>query len=379
MATLITNCVQYSGTMIAFLQCFGNTTGYTTGLSYALQQLGFVLQADTYTAQWAAAAAIGNQALPISAGSLTPNSGSAAIPEYGSGYRSAISSAHFKGAYNGATTYNLGDVVTFTVNSQPLVYICVHASTSGQAPMSYSAGAYTLNSTYWSPYYMEVWKFGTSGVYFKVEYGTSTTASQPTYCVQMGYTYSTGSSGYLSGQTSNVMSSNTSSSSAVTLYTNYFTSDGQSYLGIIMWYGSSYCNLFCTELQITGATSSAPVYGTAYWNAFYGNDTPYTQFFPASGSVPTPQQGVLGIFFNEQSATQLFQGQSALFPIFPQGGGYMGNPMTVAATVNAEDWASNSVLQGLVYGSNHNYLILGGAPFSDWFSSGGPSGAIRWE
>lgn len=455
MSTYVQNCYTASLVMTNFLS-------WAQGVSLGMAALGFTKQADTYTANWTSASSIGNSACPTVAGSPT----GAAFPTTSASGRAQLSSANFLGAWSSTTSYTAGNAVTLTVNSEPLVYICIlasapttiqsvssvsagvsvtygcsaattsifpvgalvtvsgfsthpanngtfavlsvvastsvtlantNASTGTESggtykaavqPMGYSvSNGYVLTSTYWSPYYMEVWKSGGgTPFYVKIEYGCGGSGAS-NMTVQLGYTYSTGSSGYFTGQFGAVGAQQVAGAgSSTTNATTYMSSDGSNYLGIVAFVnGGVNAMAWFTERQISGTVASAPVYGSQYMSTVWVYaGSPSTQALPASGSIPVSNASVqCGPNNFSTTASQIFEGSTPLGPTFVNYG-YVTNPLTVITSISQADALSYGVVSGLVYGTTHKYLTFpGNTPF-EYFTGNATSGsggtcAMRWE
>lgn len=128
----------------AHFRLWAGTGGVSEGLAGALSTLGFTKQSDTYTAQWANGATIGDTARSSAAGNLF----GAAFPSTTTRQRAGLAGSHFKGAWVASTSYSVGDVVTDTTTAQ-IVFICTSATSSATAPINLVAN--------WSPYWMEIW------------------------------------------------------------------------------------------------------------------------------------------------------------------------------------------------------------------------------
>lgn len=356
MAHYTANLYGSNATMFYFQQ-------WATGIGTAFTTLGLTKQSDTYTAQWASAAAIGSAALPTVAGALN----SSVFPGNTAGVRTGLLSTAFKGVWSSATAYTAGQVVTYTINSLPMVFIAVGSSTN-QAPMSYSAPTYTLNSTYWSPYYMEIYEFGASAstpLYIKIEYGCSTTSGAAGPMTAMSVSTGYGGGGYLTGNGSTVtMAPVSTGAGTVQGFTCYFTSDNVNYFGMAMWDGTT-TNVgnatYLFERDIEGTTASAPVYGNNFvWTAWSYGSYWQSQVIPYSGSLPGAQgsgsssclPGVTLI-----TSSHLFNGASPLFPVYPQFGA-SGNPLTILTSCSASDYADGGTASTTIYGATHTYLII---------------------
>lgn len=98
--------------------------GPTTGIAFALSTLGFAKQSDTYTAQWSNASTIGAAALVATNGGMTVSGTFGTITNYSG---TPLASGNFLGAWAQATSYTAGQVVTYSVNSLPMVFICTTA------------------------------------------------------------------------------------------------------------------------------------------------------------------------------------------------------------------------------------------------------------
>lgn len=355
--------------------------GSSTGISYALGQLGFVLQADTYTAQWAASAVIGAPAQPIVAGALNGT----AFGTVAANQRTQVPAANFMGAYASGTTYSKGQVVTFTVNSEPLVYMFINGTpTAGQAPMSYSSPNYTLNSTYWTPYYMEVWKMASGSLntaYIKIEYGCGTTSvNDPCATISIGGTYSTGSSGYLTGNFTlpQLFLLGTGSNSGAS-YPCYFSGDGGSWLNMAMFpsgASNAYTGYVGIERFVQSWSGSSITYESASATLMCGAGTLwYQENIYLTGS---PASGVRNAW-----VSAAYTGQSAInnylpaCPVFPVDGAF-GNPLTLLLAPASSALASGNTAFVYTYGAVHTYMTVGTYPWQ-YFNDQVSYGLLRWE
>ena len=383
MSTYTTTAYPDNSTMANFL----GWAGGVAGLSYALAQVGCTLMADTYTAQWSAASTIGSAALPTAAGGLNTT----VFPAFTNFQRSSqLASTNFLGAYAGGTTYSKGNVVTFTVNSQPLVYVFINATpTAGQAPMSFSSPTYTLNSTYWAPYYMEVWKMHSGSlndIYFKLEYGcASGGVNWPFLTVSVGNTYSTGASGYLSG---NVISPQyalaAQANNASTAYNIYVSGDGGSWLNVAMFNGdiqNTRPGYFGIERQISSVSGSSVVYGNTFYTLLAGQYTSWWQqngYFSGAPGTGVRWGGVQS-FQIPNSGTGPTNNLVPVSAAFPSDG-YIGNPLTIFKPYFQATYNQGYTAYLYDYGANHTYMQLGATPpYQYMTSTGGSQALIRWE
>lgn len=393
MATYSTSQQPYNNTMALF-QAWA---GPSTGIAYALSQLGLTKMSDTYTANWSSATTIGAQAIPTSAGNpMGANFGQTVA----SGQRLPLPASNFMGAYSSATTYSAGDVVTFTVNSVPLVYVFINATpTANQAPMSYSSPNYTLNSTYWAPYYMEIWEMGGGAgsltpFYIKLEYGTGTSAGYPALTMQIGTGYSTGASGYLTGNVTQTQQVLAGASDSATAYPMYFSGDGVTYLNMALFpnnSGTTWVGHLSIERSISGQTSGTINYTSSYVTYLTSfNNTTWQQTMNLTGSPylgPRLTDPVGGYQF---AGSALFTNQTPACQITPSIG-IVGNPLTSIMLWSETDAVANgsagggNTFQIYVYGAFHTYIgTYNYYPyFNIWYSgtaySNTTSALLRWE
>src|SRR5260370_1195368 len=82
-------------TNITDFRLWAGTGGAAEGIAGFLSQLGFVKQADAYTAQWTAAVATGAAALMNNTGGGGSNLFGTTFPTTTSGQRTALASTHF--------------------------------------------------------------------------------------------------------------------------------------------------------------------------------------------------------------------------------------------------------------------------------------------
>jgi hypothetical protein len=350
----------------------GNSgTPATSGISYVLgTALGagvLTKMADTYTAQWATALSVGAAALPngqtVSGlnGTAFP-AGVAPLP------RAALASTNFMGVWQQGI-YAVGNVVIWTPASSPsigetgLTYICI-------SPTTNTVGEIPSNTTYWSPYYMEIWEF-TPGAgsltpfYMKIEYGCSATAvADPMATVQFGTGYSVGASGYLTG---NVTSTEYLFGTGVgaTVGECDFASDGSNYLAMNLSRGiasvTSGPAILCVERSISGTTASAPVYNSNYityvrgyaavtnWaqQSLFLSGTPAVAVRVLYGNAPT---------LGGATASLIVNNTTPALPVFPLVG-YCGNPMTALIVQQEADTTEGATQSCTVYGATHSYIM----------------------
>jgi hypothetical protein len=345
-------------TVAAFVGWAGNS-GASQGISYALGQLGFTLMADTYTAQWGNAISIGSGALPnaTTVGALNGT----AFPTVSNTARTALASSNFLGAWVSGTSYIAGNVVTSGSGSSALVYMCILAVSGSTAPGS--------DATHWTPYYMEVWEFtGGSGsltpFYLKIEYGNSTTATtDPLMFIQVGTGYSTGASGFLTGNVS-LAEQCFNGSGTIAATECDFAGDGSNYLAMNLFRGGA-ANpgpaIYAIERAISGTVSNAPVYNSAY--------VTYVKGYAAAGNwwqqsiflSGTPVTAVRVNYANTMTlgaatASLIVNNTTPALPVFPLVG-YSGNPMTVLIAQQEADSTEGTTQALTVYGASHNFIM----------------------
>lgn len=334
--------------------------GDVTGVAYALGAMGFTKQADTYTAQWATAVAVGSAALPTVAGNLDGTAfpaGSNPLP------RAALASTHFMGVWDQGV-YNPGDVVIWTGASSPsvgetnLTYICVSATTN-------TTGEIPSNTTYWSPYYMEIWKSGGSltPIYIKMEYGCGSSPSWTQMYFQLGTGWSSGNSGYLTGNTTLCEATFTGSSTLASTECD-FCGDGNNFFVANLYRGGISNNgpsIFGWERSINGQVSSAPNYTSDYVTYIRGYNNPQSwaqQTLFLSGSPVTATRVLYGATLTVGGASQSLTVNTVtpVFPVFPVLG-YYGDPMTILVAQNVTDTTEGGQITCTVYGRTNNYMM----------------------
>jgi hypothetical protein len=327
--------------------------GDLAGIAFALNTLGFAKQADTYTAQWANAITIGAAALPNLSSNLF---GATCFPATTNLSRTALASTNFKGAWVSGTSYVAGNVVTDTTTAA-LVYICILATSGVTAPVS--------DATHWSPYYMEIWKTGggLTPIYLKVEYGCSATAANPQMSFQLGTTWSSGASGFLSGNVS-LTEQVFNGSGTIAATECDFWGDGNN--GFV-------CNLFRGgaaspgpaiwgfERSINGQVASAPNYTSDYVTYVKGfsaaaNWWQQTMWLTAIPSNATRVNYGNTMTLGALTGSLIVNNTTPAFPVWPLLG-YCGNPMTILIAQQVVDSTEGSQQACTVYGASHNFLL----------------------
>ena len=376
---MTTYTTSQAGLMNTFAH-FRAWAGDQTGVAYALSQLGFTKQSDAFTAQWANGASAGAAALPIAGGAL-PNTTTfgAANSGINTNSRSALANNVRWGAYNGATTYQAGDVVTSSaVGSVALTFVYINASPA--------SGQTCDNTTYWSPYWMEIWatNSGTlTNFYFKIEYGCMATISIPQMTIQFGTTYSA-NSGVIGGNVSVVEYLLYGTSAAPASSPMVFTGDGANYFGMLLWTTVNYGEvIFGFERSISGTVSSLPVYNSSYityLKNYYGATNPYQQSVFLSGSPATSLRRQYGACVGlTDTTTQVVNGNTPVYPVFPTIG-WIGNPLTLFVGVASVDATEAASITTTIYGATHTYYITKATYALYTFAAAGPLAVgMRYE
>src|SRR5271157_1569198 len=130
-------------------------------------------------------AAAAGAPLPLAGSNLF---GATCFPSTTNQSRVALANTKFVGNWTsggpgGSGGYSAGNVVfsNGATGGATQAYICILAATTQDV----------TNATYWSPYWMEIWKTGSgpTAIYFKIEYGCLATATYPEMSFQMGTAY----------------------------------------------------------------------------------------------------------------------------------------------------------------------------------------------
>jgi len=362
----------------AFVGWAGNS-GSSQGISYALSQLGFTLTTDQYNANWASLLAMGSAALGTEH-VVSPLNGSA-FPTVSATARQPLASSNFLGAWSSATSYVAGNVVTYTPSGGYACTFIAIASSTNQAPASYSSPTTTVNTTYWQVYSAEIWEFtGGSGsltpFYMKLEYGYSTTAvTDPQMFVQFGSAYAA-NSGVLSGNVS-LAEQCFSGSGTVAATECDFAGDGSNYLAMNLFRGGA-ANpgpaIVACERSIAGQQSNAPLYTSDYVTYVKGYSAAgnwYQQSVFLSGTPATAIRVNYGntLTLGAATATLIVNNTTPALPVFPLVG-YCGNPLTVLVAQQEADTTEGTTQAATVYGASHNY-ILTKTTFAEAFGGSG--------
>jgi hypothetical protein len=349
MTARIQNSIQSDNSTIADFRLWA---GDLAGISFALATLGFTLQADTYTAKWANAITIGAAALP----NLSSNLFGAIFPTTTNLSRTSLLSTTFKGAWVSGTSYVAGNVVTDTTTAA-LVYINILATSGTTAPVS--------DATHWSPYYMEIYKTGgaLAPIYLKLEYGCSATAANPQLSIQFGTTWSSGASGYLTGNIS-LTEQLFNGSGTIASTECDFCSDGSNFFVANLFRGGAASpgpTIFGFERSINGVVANAPNYTADYFTYIKGFSAAgnwWQQTVYMSGTPTTAVRINYGNTFTLGAATTslIVNNTTPAFPVFPLLG-YCGNPMTILIAQQTVDTTEGAQQTCTVYGAVHNYMM----------------------
>jgi hypothetical protein len=328
--------------------------GTGTGIAAILNQLGFTKLSDTYTANWDNGTTVGAGALPNLTAGAGGNLFGTTFPTTTANARAGLAGSHFKGAYNGGTAYSIGDVVTDNAGGAAIVYIATAAGT----------GNATTNTSFWSPYWMEIWKFtggGLTDVFIKLEYGCgSSSATNPQLSIQLGTAY-VANSGVING------SGNFSQAEQVFVGTAtmasgdiYVYGDGINALGFIFGRQNVNCAYFFTERSISGQVASAPVYTSSYMTIISCpgavGQWHQSSLFLSGGTVQTQRfLSVMTVALNASAISYATNNITPSFPVFPTPG-WVGNPMTILIGLSNSDTVENSSISTTVYGATHTYI-----------------------
>ena len=334
--------------------------GDVAGINFVLTSLGFTLQADTYTSQWANAVALGASALPNLNSNLF---GTTCFPTTTNLSRTALGSSNFKGAWVSGTSYVAGNVVLDSgavespPTASPLVWINFLATSGTTVPR--------LDSTHWSPYFMEIWKTGglLTPIYMKLEYGCSATAANPQLSVQWGTGWASGSSGYLTGNVS-LTEQMFNGSGTIGATECDFCADGNNFFVANMFRGGAASpgpTIWGFERSINGQVSNAPNYTSDYLTyvkgfAAAGNWWQQTVYLSSSPATAVRVNYANTLTLGGATASLIVNNTTPAFPVFPLLG-YCGNPMTILITQQVADTTEGAQQTCTVYGATHNYMM----------------------
>lgn len=325
------------------------TANLGTGISAALNALGFTKTTDQYNANFAG---------PVPTSTSASLIGATCFPAMSSNARTALAGSNFNLGTAGASawvsgqSYTAGQVVTYG----GYTWICYLATSSTSNPIALT--------TSWSPYYMEIWEMVASGlstVYIKLEYGCGSTIADPMFTIQFGTAY-VANSGVISGNVTQTEQCLKDSAAATSTECDW-ASDGQNWLSMYMWRGNAtQSGALFFERGISGQTSGAPVYSTTnqYITYLIGFVGPIwhqcSLFLGVVGTVTSKRNAWATVPVIFAAGTQIVNNISPAFPIFPSVG-WIGNPMSCVQAYSITDSVEGTTIASTVYGTSTNYLV----------------------
>ena len=270
-----------------------------------------------------------------------------------------------------STVTGTASVVTYN----GLTWICIQNNTSSGSTTPGTSGG----STYWLPYIYEIFASNdtlTSScpIYLKIVYSCyGSAAFQPGLNVGVATSYS--GNALLSGNIFNVSSNSgevwtgINGSTAVTTPVEWdVCSNGQGGVGnisIITGRGAYGLNSQTSQPQvivIDRAKNNNGLDNGAFFVASVSGATNYYQliFAPATGGrLPATSAANVPTIFTASQSSGAYQGQAPVYPVFPITG-YVANPMLGMATMSVNDANDGSLIQVVMYGGSHQFIVTKG-------------------
>jgi hypothetical protein len=206
----------------------------------------------------------------------------------------------------------------------------------------------------------------TSPYFFKIEFGTGSTTSNPQLWVTVGHIHDgAGTLTLGTGQGAVVRHTLYAAAGAANSATtpNISISGSTSRFGVCLWQngGGNRQSFFGFERSKDNAGADTDEYGTLLMSAANSSTLLKQYTLPKNGtSLGSPGTESSWLFMTTTLTSSSFNNKKALSEVKPMIGKF-GNPMTIAIGLKAADWVTDGeVFTGTMYGVSRTFMVISG-------------------
>jgi hypothetical protein len=302
---------------------------------------------------------------------------------------SLITTGFTVGADNATVTITHSHNTNSLSSSQGSVVTCVLAGTTATQASPTPVGTFNTapvsDTFHWTPYNYEIWKSSgsessTTPIYIKLVYTSNSSANQiPNIIVNVGG--ANASTANITGNaTGEFYFGPTSATGQFDYFECDFSGDTDNFAMCLWRNGTSVALAMPSILFIDRARDSSGNALTTYFNVGVSSTSSASQFWTVFssgvGSIVKITSGwpTIGPGSNSSLSNQ---GLTPTLPIFPLPG-YVANPCLECIVMVTGDFTDGELINTVVYGTSHTYLMTKGNNYVMFEISQGCPG-IRWE